>query len=123
MMFDPGFKKSLRFVCDREFGIKCVFEQISCGNFGIAFVDPAVSVGIAVKFQILHIDIAVLVDLKRNEFVRFHHDVVSLATRIALEHGKLVSITEIPLADFNAYRSTLPYYRNIDREGVVIYAA
>ena len=66
------------------------------------------------------IDIAVLLDMPRDEIKHFRADVVSLASRLSLKYAKLVSIVEIPESEYDAYRVVLPFYRNIDKEGVAL---
>ena len=66
------------------------------------------------------VDVAVLLDMPRNEIRRYRKQVVALATRLFMKYDKLVSITEIPGNDYEAYRNTLPFYRNIAEEGVLL---
>ncbi len=66
------------------------------------------------------IDIAILADAEREELKKYHHAMVRQMSRFALDYGVLVSLTEIPVRDFEEYRNALPYYRNIYEEGVRI---
>ena len=41
---------------------------------------------------------------------------------LELEYGTIVSPTVIPFAEYEKYKNDLPYYRNIESEGVEIVA-
>lgn len=64
------------------------------------------------------IDIAVIVDNDRLDLKKYRKDIVSLMSSLSMEYEVVISITCIPLSDFAAYKETLPYYRNIDSEGM-----
>lgn len=64
------------------------------------------------------VDIAVLVDCSREELSQYHPAIVSQMSRFMMEYDRLISVTDIPIADFNTYKEALPFYRNIDKEGV-----
>lgn len=68
------------------------------------------------------IDIAVIVDNTRNEMRKYRSMVIPSVSDMCLEYDVLISINYIPMSDFEEYKSVLPYYRNIDREGVRIVA-
>lgn len=68
------------------------------------------------------IDIAVIVDSSRLVMKTYRKALVSLMSDLSLEYDIVVAITCIPLSDFTEYKEVLPYYRNIDREGVRIVA-
>jgi predicted nucleotidyltransferase len=68
------------------------------------------------------IDIAVLVDCKREELPRYHHALIEQSSHYMMDYDCLVSFTDIPTEEFNSYRKELPFYRNIDTEGVKLSA-
>lgn len=68
------------------------------------------------------IDIAVIVDNDRLDLKKYRKDIVSLMSSLSMEYEVVISITRIPLSDFAEYKEVLPYYRNIDSEGVRIVA-
>lgn len=68
------------------------------------------------------IDIAVIVDNDRLDLKKYRKDIVSLMSSLSMEYEVVISITCIPLSDFEEYKEVLPYYRNIDSEGVRIVA-
>lgn len=43
-------------------------------------------------------------------------------SEMCLKYDVLIRINYTPLSDFKEYRGVLPYYRNIDREGVRVVA-
>ena len=49
-------------------------------------------------------------------------DIVSVISEMSLDYDTLISINYISLSDFEEYKSVLPYYKNIDREGVRVVA-
>ena len=64
------------------------------------------------------IDIAVIVDSSRELLRKYHKGLVEIMSNASLEYDIVVNISCIPLKDFEEYREVLPYYRNIDSEGV-----
>ena len=64
------------------------------------------------------IDIAVIVNIDRAELKKYQKDIVSVISEMSLDYDTLISINYISLSDFEEYKSVLPYYKNIDREGV-----
>lgn len=68
------------------------------------------------------VDIALIVKNNRESMKAYRRDIVRLMSNLSLEYDALVSISCIPEADFEEYRDVLPYYRNIDNEGVRISA-
>lgn len=70
------------------------------------------------------IDIFVLVDLSSDELVKYNDEVSKIASRLSLEtqHCTTVSIALQDLATYTKYMEYLPYFKNINTEGVVIYA-
>lgn len=42
------------------------------------------------------------------------------ASDIGLEHDAVVSPVVIPYEEFLEYKDKLPYYRNIDKEGIIV---
>lgn len=64
------------------------------------------------------IDIALLVDLERIHLREYDKKIVTLMSELSLKYGILVSFASIPIREFNEYKDILPYYRNIDQEGV-----
>ena len=68
------------------------------------------------------IDIAVIVDSSRELLRKYRKGLVEIMSNVSLEYDVVVNISCIPLKDFEEYKEVLPYYRNIDSEGVRIVA-
>lgn len=68
------------------------------------------------------VDVAAIVDYPREELSRTFAKLGEVASELSLAYGLTVSPTAIPLADYKKYQTALPYYRNIQREGVRLYA-
>ena len=70
--------------------------------------------------QFSDIDIALLLDVKRGEEKAYRHELVSFSTELDLEYDVLTSFRSIPISEFEEWKDTLPFYANIEREGVRI---
>ena len=49
-------------------------------------------------------------------------ETLDISSDLELEYGTIVSPTVIPFAEYEKYKNDLPYYRNIESEGVEIVA-
>lgn len=66
-----------------------------------------------------------IVAIVRGERKKLQQDLKKIWDRSAdleLEYGAILSPTVIPFDEFERYRSVLPYYQNISKEGVEIVA-
>lgn len=68
------------------------------------------------------IDIVAIVQGEREMLQNGLRSVWDVSSELELEYGTIVSPTVIPYAEFEKYKNDLPYYRNIEREGVEIVA-
>ena len=68
------------------------------------------------------VDVAGVADRDRMELKKYRQDIVHLMSSLSMKYDAVVSITCIPSSDYDAYKEILPYYRNIDEEGVRIVA-
>ncbi|MCD8378975.1 MAG: nucleotidyltransferase domain-containing protein [Lachnospiraceae bacterium] len=66
------------------------------------------------------IDIAAIVKGPRRELQDDLKKVWDVSHDLGLEYGIMVSPTVIPLDEFEEWKDDLPYYRNIEQEGVVV---
>ncbi|MCC8139330.1 MAG: nucleotidyltransferase domain-containing protein [Lachnospiraceae bacterium] len=66
------------------------------------------------------IDVAALVKGSRQELQDDLKTVWERANDLELKYEILVSPTVIPVDEFERYKSDLPYYRNIDNEGILV---
>ncbi len=63
------------------------------------------------------IDIAAIVKGERLELQSKLKEVWDQSADIGLEYDVIISPTVIPFAEYEEYKETLPYYRNIWKEG------
>ena len=68
------------------------------------------------------IDIAAIVKDEREELQRKLREVWVLSSDLELEYETILSPTVIPYEEFEKYRNDIPYYRNIEEEGIRIVA-
>ena len=66
------------------------------------------------------IDLMVLTDMSDQEIVNVEDQVTDVAYDFELENGIPVSVNVKNKDHFQYWKNTLPYYKNIDREGVVL---
>ena len=64
------------------------------------------------------VDIMLLVDMDREKLRQYHEPLARLSSKIDLEYDIVSSFAMVPYQEFNDYKELLPYYRNVDREGV-----
>ena len=64
------------------------------------------------------IDIALIVDMDRTGAEELLRNLMAFISKFNLDNDVVVSLNCIPEKEFNYYKSAMPYYRNIDREGV-----
>ena len=66
------------------------------------------------------IDIVAIVQGDREKLQQALKSVWDISSDLELEYGTIVSPTVIPFAEYEKYKTDLPYYRNIENEGVEI---
>ena len=66
------------------------------------------------------IDIVAIVDGNRIDLQNKLKDVWSSVVELGVENGVIISPTVVPTDEFEHYKSELPYYMNIEKEGVQI---
>ena len=67
------------------------------------------------------IDIALI--LSGTETEQLHDAMVDIVVDYELDQGKTLSVLTIEERDYSLWKDTLPFYRNLDREGVLIWKA
>lgn len=103
-----------------------MFEKLVKGLRGI-YGDMLVSILLYGSFargnntQESDIDIAIL--LKGRETKEMHNRMVDLAVDMDLEYDQVFSIVNIDYENFLEWEDTLPFYRNVREDGVVLWAA
>ncbi|WP_432353207.1 nucleotidyltransferase domain-containing protein [Anaerotruncus rubiinfantis] len=68
------------------------------------------------------IDVMVRVKMPKQGLCRYRKTFSHLGSDLGLEYGVVISIHLQDLETFEHYRRHLPFYRNIDREGVTVSA-
>ena len=69
------------------------------------------------------VDILVLTDLTPEENRKFRRDLNRIFSRIGLKHDILLSMFLIDRKSYENRMELMPFYQNIERDGVVVYAA
>ena len=71
------------------------------------------------------IDLVLLLDMSAETLGKYRSEIAKVASRLSLENEDCVTVS-IALQDvetFDKYKSILPFYSNIDSEGIIVYAA
>ena len=68
------------------------------------------------------IDIVAIVEGERADLQEKLKKIWNISSDLELEYGIIVSPTVIPFEEFEKYKNDIPYYRNIQNEGVDIVA-
>ena len=66
------------------------------------------------------IDIAAIVQGSREILQKQLKQVWEVSSELELGYETIISPTVIPYEEFEKYREDLPYYRNIDKEGIEV---
>ena len=69
------------------------------------------------------IDFMVLADVPQEDVSRWDSEIYKHLSGIGLEYDIIVSVSVTNRLLFHGYIDILPYYMNINKEGVVLYAA
>jgi predicted nucleotidyltransferase len=64
------------------------------------------------------IDFAVIVDISRDDISKYRNSLGHLMSEIGLKYDIFPSIHCIPYSEFAYWKKDLPYYMNIDKEGI-----
>ncbi len=64
------------------------------------------------------IDIMVLADIADEEVNSYTRNLYERVSHIGLENDIVLSLCLVPNERFNRFKDILPFYRNVDREGV-----
>ena len=68
-------------------------------------------------------DIMVLIDGTAKELRAFEDQLGDVSTDISIKYFKVFSIIDISYQEYMQWMNTLPFYKNVSQEGVVLYAA
>ena len=68
------------------------------------------------------IDILLLIDENREKIKQYHNLIVNIMVEYSLKHNVLISIMEQEFSQYNKYKEFVPFYADVDKEGVEFYA-
>ncbi|WIV13447.1 nucleotidyltransferase domain-containing protein [Proteiniborus sp. MB09-C3] len=68
------------------------------------------------------IDIMILVDLDNDEQRKYRKTLVEKITDLSIHYDVVISVIESNYKDFNNRISYVPFYKNVVREGIKVYA-
>lgn len=66
------------------------------------------------------IDILVIIDCSESELKNIRFMLSECASDLSLENDVTISVLIVDLYSFNRYKAVLPFYENIEREGLKI---
>ena len=66
------------------------------------------------------IDVAVIV---KNDDRRMYDQWLDVAVELDLQYDQLITTSIIEIEKFDKWRNVMPYYRNIEKEGIVLWKA
>lgn len=66
------------------------------------------------------IDIMIRIDCDIDSLEHYRKQFIKLASRLSLEHEIEVSLVFRDLLTFNKFKNALPFYKNVEREGIKI---
>lgn len=69
------------------------------------------------------IDIMILIDGTMEELKLYEDKLSDISTDFSLEYIKVFSIIDVCYTEFVEWKHILPFYRNVENEGVILYAA
>ncbi len=69
------------------------------------------------------VDIMVLADGDTAELREYDERLSDVSTDISLKYMKVFSIIDISYQEYEKWKQSSPFYRNVSEEGVVLYAA
>lgn len=69
------------------------------------------------------IDILILVDASDQQLREYAEKLNDISTDLALKYMKVFSIIDVKYKEYMDWKAVSPFYRNVDKEGIVLYAA
>ena len=69
------------------------------------------------------IDIMVVVDASQNELKKYEEQLCDISTDFALEYFKVFSIVDVSYNEYEEWTGVSPFYKNVEKEGIMLYAA
>ena len=78
---------------------------------------------VAVICNLTEKDIMVLIEGTDEELRRYEEKLGDVSTDLALKYLRVFSIIDVKYQEYMEWRTISPFYKNVDKEGVVVYAA
>ncbi len=69
------------------------------------------------------IDVMVLVDGDNDELRKYAEKLCDISTDISIKYLKVLSLIDVSYREYLDWKDISPFYRNVAKEGVVLYAA
>ncbi|HIR93385.1 MAG TPA: nucleotidyltransferase domain-containing protein [Candidatus Egerieimonas intestinavium] len=69
------------------------------------------------------VDIMILVDGTDKELREYAEKLSDVSTDVSLKYLMVFSIIDVKYQEYLDWRTVSPFYKNVDKEGVVVYAA
>lgn len=67
------------------------------------------------------IDILLLIDEDKSNLKQYHDRIVDIVVELSLKYGVVLSILEQEYQQFNKYTEFVPFYTNLENEGIELY--
>ena len=65
----------------------------------------------------------IILDEDEEEVRKYRYIIADVMGELTIKYGKLISLTEVAYNHYTDYVDILPFYKNIDEEGVEIYGS
>lgn len=69
------------------------------------------------------IDVMILVDGDKDELHLYDDRLNDVSTDFSLKYLKVLSVVDISYQEYENWRNLSPFYRNVSKEGIILYAA
>jgi predicted nucleotidyltransferase len=69
------------------------------------------------------VDLLILVDANQSELNLYEEKLSDVSTSFALQYLKVFSLIDISYKEYNFWKKDLPFYKNVEKEGIKLYAA
>ena len=66
------------------------------------------------------VDILIKIDCDRQMLSSYEHAFACLSSRLSLQYDVTVSIVTVSLQTFDQFKQVLPFYQNVEREGICV---
>lgn len=69
------------------------------------------------------IDVMILIDGDNDELRLYDDRLNDVSTEFSLKYLKVLSVVDISYQEYEKWRNLSPFYRNVSKEGIILYAA